>query len=198
MQHFIHQAIDTSCYSHAFCGRVCVHACVVYMRCVLHAVRIWHELDWMELVCWLVQMRGWMRPVHVWLVAWLSIIQYKLLPPFLNIVFLAISNRLQHTDVCRHILELDSHILFRMQSLIEISKKTYIWEQREYKTSSTQHPDVPFLVVSEKFIFLFVYRWVGGKKQGKTCKVPCRRSTARFLAPSRQSGIYALQLFSFA
>jgi len=44
-----------------------------------------HELDRMELVHSLVYMRGCMRPVHAWLVAWLSIIQYKLLPPFLNI-----------------------------------------------------------------------------------------------------------------
>ena len=44
---------------------------------------------------------------------------------------------------------------------------------------------------------LFDYRCAGGKKQGKTCKLPCRRSTVRFLAPSRSSGIYVLPLFFY-
>ena len=54
-----------------------MHARVVYMCCVLHAVR----------VCAYVGSDGVsvLACVHAWLVAWLSIIQYKLLPPFLNI-----------------------------------------------------------------------------------------------------------------
>ena len=32
-----------------------------------------HELDQHELVRWRVYMRGCMRPVHAWLLAWLSI-----------------------------------------------------------------------------------------------------------------------------
>ena len=38
-----------------------MHACLVYVRCVLHAVRVCDELDRMELVCWLVYMRGLLR-----------------------------------------------------------------------------------------------------------------------------------------
>ena len=72
-----------------------MHACVIHVHSVAECVCM-HVLCTCvvcsmlcayvhELVCWRVYMCGCMRPVHVWLVAWLSIIQYKLLPPFINI-----------------------------------------------------------------------------------------------------------------
>lgn len=43
------------CYSHAFCSRVCVHACVVYVCCVLHVVRVcaWVRSAWVSVLAWL-------------------------------------------------------------------------------------------------------------------------------------------------
>ena len=49
----------------------CMSLCVCIVSSMLCAYV--HELDRMELVHWRVYMRGYMRPVHVWLVAWLSI-----------------------------------------------------------------------------------------------------------------------------
>ena len=67
---------------------MCAHACVIHVHSVAECVHMHvlctcvvcsmlcayvHELDRMELVHWGVYMRGCMRPVHAWLVAWLSI-----------------------------------------------------------------------------------------------------------------------------
>ena len=76
----------------AFCSRVCAHACVIHVHsaaecvcmhvfctCVVRPMlcAFVHELDRHELVRRRVYMRGCMRLVHVWLLAWLSI-----LPPY--------------------------------------------------------------------------------------------------------------------
>ena len=121
--------------------------------------------------------------IHVY-DAWLkkmALHNSHILPPFLNIsLFRDFKWTTTYACIQTYFQSVDSLILFRMQSLIEISKKTYIWEWREYKTSSTQHPDVPFLVVSEKFMFFQLF--IGGqaaKNRGKR---------ARFLADAPPRG----------
>ena len=57
---------------HSVAECVCMHVLCTCVVCSMLCAYV-HELDRMELVRWLVYMRGYMRHVHAWLVAWLSI-----------------------------------------------------------------------------------------------------------------------------